>query len=57
MVVAAILHLGNVEFAKGEDIDSSVIKDERSRYHLNTTAELLKYAILSFPASDAFPML
>lgn len=44
MVVAAILHLGNVEFAKGEDIDSSVIKDDKSRFHLSTTAELLKYA-------------
>ena len=42
-VVAAILHLGNIEFSKGEEIDSSVIKDERSRFHLSTTAELLKY--------------
>ncbi|CAN6563743.1 unnamed protein product [Malus baccata var. baccata] len=42
LVVAAILHLGNVEFAKGDDIDSSVIKDEKSRFHLKTTAELLK---------------
>ncbi|KAK9948034.1 hypothetical protein M0R45_003623 [Rubus argutus] len=42
MVVAAILHLGNVEFAKGEDIDYSVIKDDKSRFHLSTTAELLK---------------
>ncbi|KAA8534806.1 hypothetical protein F0562_029752 [Nyssa sinensis] len=42
MVVAAILHLGNIEFAKGEEIDSSVIKDEKSRFHLNMTAELLK---------------
>lgn len=41
-VVAAILHLGNIEFAKGKEIDSSVIKDEKSRFHLNTTAELLK---------------
>ncbi|KAK7329658.1 hypothetical protein VNO77_23831 [Canavalia gladiata] len=41
-VIAAILHLGNVEFEKGEEIDSSVIKDEKSRFHLNTTAELLK---------------
>ena len=41
-VVAAILHLGNINFAKGEEIDSSVLKDERSRFHLNTTAELLK---------------
>lgn len=41
-VVAAILHLGNIEFAKGKEIDSSVIKDEKSRFHLNMTAELLK---------------
>ncbi|XP_010937148.1 myosin-17 isoform X2 [Elaeis guineensis] len=40
-VVAAILHLGNIEFAKGPEIDSSVIKDEKSRFHLNMTAELL----------------
>ncbi|XP_074565345.1 myosin-17-like isoform X2 [Curcuma longa] len=40
-VVAAILHLGNVDFAKGPDIDSSVIKDEKSRFHLNMTAQLL----------------
>lgn len=41
-VVAAILHLGNIEFSKGKEFDSSVIKDEKSRFHLNTTAELLK---------------
>ncbi|KAL3532663.1 hypothetical protein ACH5RR_006184 [Cinchona calisaya] len=41
-VVAAILHLGNVEFSKGQEIDSSVIKDEKSRFHLDVTAELLK---------------
>ncbi|XP_054822706.1 myosin-17 [Prosopis cineraria] len=41
-VVAAILHLGNIEFSKGEEIDSSVIKDEKSRFHLNMTAELLR---------------
>ncbi|XP_042392477.1 myosin-17-like isoform X1 [Zingiber officinale] len=40
-VVAAILHLGNVDFAKGPEIDSSVIKDEKSRFHLNMTAQLL----------------
>ncbi|KAF7804577.1 myosin-6-like isoform X2 [Senna tora] len=39
-VVAAILHLGNIEFAKGKDIDSSVPKDEKSRFHLKTAAEL-----------------
>ncbi|GFY98486.1 myosin family protein with Dil [Actinidia rufa] len=41
MVVAAILHLGNIEFAKGKEIDSSVIKDEKARFHLNMAAELL----------------
>ncbi|GAB2291863.1 hypothetical protein Dimus_026114 [Dionaea muscipula] len=46
-VVAAVLHLGNIEFAKGPEIDSSVIKDEKSRYHLNTTAELLKCDVKS----------
>lgn len=46
-VVAAILHLGNTEFAKGEEADSSVVKDEKSRYHLNTTAELLRCDVKS----------
>ncbi|XP_072981050.1 myosin-17-like [Typha angustifolia] len=40
-VVASILHLGNVDFAKGQEADSSIIKDEKSRFHLETTAELL----------------
>ncbi|KAF3946025.1 hypothetical protein CMV_027661 [Castanea mollissima] len=41
-VVAAVLHLGNINFPKGKEIDSSVIKDEKSRFHLNMTAELLR---------------
>lgn len=40
-VVAAILHIGNIDFAKGEEIDSSVIKDEKSRFHFKMAAELL----------------
>jgi len=40
-VVASILHLGNIDFAKGKEIDSSVPKDDKSKFHLNTTAELL----------------
>ncbi|XP_062073083.1 myosin-9 [Humulus lupulus] len=40
-VVAAILHLGNIEFARGEDNDSSVVKNEMSLFHLQMTAELL----------------
>ncbi|XP_045798255.1 myosin-6-like isoform X2 [Trifolium pratense] len=39
-VIAAILHLGNIEFAKGEEFDSSMPKDEKSRFHLQTAAEL-----------------
>ncbi|KAL5708068.1 hypothetical protein ACHQM5_018903 [Ranunculus cassubicifolius] len=39
-VVAAVLHLGNIEFAKGTDSDSSEPKDEKSRFHLKTAAEL-----------------
>ncbi|KAL2600798.1 hypothetical protein GLYMA_10G164200v4 [Glycine max] len=40
-VVASILHIGNIEFTKGKDIDSSVPKDDKSKFHLKTTAELL----------------
>ncbi|VVB07461.1 unnamed protein product [Arabis nemorensis] len=40
-VVAAILHLGNVKFIKGEEADSSKLRDDKSRYHLQTAAELL----------------
>ncbi|CAL0304789.1 unnamed protein product [Lupinus luteus] len=46
-VVAAVLHLGNIEFSKGEENDSSAIKDEKSRFHLNMTAKLLKCDTMS----------
>ncbi|VVA99827.1 unnamed protein product [Arabis nemorensis] len=39
-VVAAILHLGNIEFAKGEEADSSVPKDDNSKHSLKIAAEL-----------------
>ncbi|KAF5176490.1 Myosin-7 [Thalictrum thalictroides] len=39
-VVAAVLHLGNIELAKGTERDSSEPKDEKSRFHLATAAEL-----------------
>lgn len=42
-VVAAILHIGNVEFAKGKEVDSSILKDSKSKFHLETAVELLKY--------------
>ncbi|XP_031398914.1 myosin-11 isoform X1 [Punica granatum] len=40
-VVAAILHLGNIDFAKGKEVDSSVPKDDQAKFHLKMTAELL----------------
>ncbi|KAL8224936.1 hypothetical protein R6Q57_017493 [Mikania cordata] len=40
-VLASVLHLGNIEFSKGKEVDSSVLKDEKSKFHLQTTAELL----------------
>ncbi|EYU17957.1 hypothetical protein MIMGU_mgv1a000177mg [Erythranthe guttata] len=39
-VIAAILHLGNIEFTKGKEYDSSMPKDEKSWFHLRTAAEL-----------------
>nr|XP_043615028.1 myosin-11-like isoform X3 [Erigeron canadensis] len=41
-VTAAILHLGNIEFTKGKEVDSSVLKDDRAKFHLKMTAELLR---------------
>ncbi|GLJ44110.1 hypothetical protein SUGI_0919840 [Cryptomeria japonica] len=40
-VVAAILHLGNINFTKGKEIDSSKPKDDQSLFHLKMAAELL----------------
>jgi len=42
-VVAGILHLGNIKFSKSEETDSAVLEDEESKFHLQTTAELLMY--------------
>ncbi|KAH7574460.1 hypothetical protein JRO89_XS03G0299300 [Xanthoceras sorbifolium] len=38
--LAAILHLGNIEFSPGKEHDSSVIKDQNSNFHLQTVADL-----------------
>lgn len=54
-VIAAILHIGNIDFAKGKEIDSSVIKDDKGKFHLKTAAELLLYDhffILKFDLSS-----
>uniref|UniRef100_A0A7N0RFE5 Myosin motor domain-containing protein n=1 Tax=Kalanchoe fedtschenkoi TaxID=63787 RepID=A0A7N0RFE5_KALFE len=40
-VVAAILHLGNIDFTKGKEVDSSIPKDDKAKFHLKTTADLL----------------
>ncbi|KAH1109949.1 hypothetical protein AAZX31_04G055100 [Glycine max] len=40
--LAAILHLGNIEFSPGKEHDSSVIKDEKSRFHLQMAANLFR---------------
>uniref|UniRef100_M4D4M2 Uncharacterized protein n=1 Tax=Brassica campestris TaxID=3711 RepID=M4D4M2_BRACM len=40
--LAAILHLGNVEFSPGKEHDSSVVKDQESRIHLEMAADLFK---------------
>lgn len=42
-VVAAILHIGNIEFSKGKEVDSSIPKDDKAKFHLKMTAELLMY--------------
>ncbi|KAJ3691579.1 hypothetical protein LUZ61_020743 [Rhynchospora tenuis] len=39
-VVAAILHLGNIDFVEAGEPDSSKPKDEKSWFHLKTAAEL-----------------
>lgn len=38
--LAAILHLGNIEFSPGEEHDSSIIKDEKANFHLGMAADL-----------------
>ncbi|KAL5768174.1 hypothetical protein ACOSP7_014744 [Xanthoceras sorbifolium] len=40
-VVASILHIGNIEFTKGKEVDSSVPKDDNAKFHLKTASELL----------------
>ncbi|XP_058786006.1 myosin-15-like isoform X5 [Vicia villosa] len=40
--LAAILHLGNVEFSPGKEHDSSIVKDEKSKFHLQMAANLFK---------------
>lgn len=39
--LAAILHLGNIEFSPGKEHDSSAIKDQKSSFHLGMAANLL----------------
>lgn len=41
--LAGILHLGNVEFSPGKEHDSSVVKDQKSNFHLEMAAELFRF--------------
>ncbi|CAI5465851.1 unnamed protein product [Closterium sp. Yama58-4] len=41
-VVAAILHLGNITFAPGKQPDSSKVSGDKSKYHLEASASLLR---------------
>ncbi|CAI8605283.1 unnamed protein product [Vicia faba] len=52
-IVAAVLHLGNIEFVKAVDegMDSSKPKDEKSYFHLKTAAELLMCDVKSLEDS------
>ena len=45
-MAAAVLHLGNIEFKKGADADSSEPKNDESKFHLKTAAELLMLVII-----------
>ncbi|KAF6146596.1 hypothetical protein GIB67_008882 [Kingdonia uniflora] len=38
--LAAILHLGNIEFSPGKEHDSSTLKDKTSSFHLRMAADL-----------------
>ncbi|KAF9680941.1 hypothetical protein SADUNF_Sadunf06G0173900 [Salix dunnii] len=39
-ILAAILHLGNIEFSPGKEHDSSTVKDEKSSFHMQMAADL-----------------
>ncbi|KAK7377083.1 hypothetical protein VNO80_02503 [Phaseolus coccineus] len=39
-VLAAILHVGNIEFSPGKEHDSSEVKNDKSRFHLEMAADL-----------------
>ncbi|KAL5559547.1 hypothetical protein UlMin_035758 [Ulmus minor] len=38
--LAGILHLGNIEFSPGKEHDSSVLKDQKSTFHIQMAANL-----------------
>ncbi|XP_071696471.1 myosin-15 [Rutidosis leptorrhynchoides] len=49
--LAAILHLGNIEFSPGKEHDSSVVKDDKSHFHLQTAATLFMCDVKSLLAT------
>lgn len=46
--MAAILHLGNIEFVHGKEADSSIPKDNDAQFHLETAAELFMSAFFLY---------
>lgn len=49
--LAGILHLGNIDFSPGKEHDSSVIKDQKSNFHLQMAADLFRYVTSNFSLS------
>ena len=43
--MVAILHIGNVDFSKGKDTDSSKLKDDKAMFHQKMTNELFMYGL------------
>ncbi|GJZ25256.1 myosin-15 isoform X1 [Tanacetum coccineum] len=51
--LAAILHLGNIEFSPGKEHDSSVVKDDMSIFHLQTAGDVFMGIVDSLLKSDS----
>lgn len=51
-VLAEILHLGNIEFSPGKEHDSSGVKDEKSRFHMQMAADLFMYVIYIYSLNN-----
>ena len=59
--LAAILHLGNIEFSPGKEHDSSAVKDQKSEFHMQMAANLFMWVTYlieenSFSIFDLFQL-